>query len=380
MLKVPKKDCSLLPGAIVLKNGTKLFYAAKSGRLAALLGQSGDKVTSEQLFSKFSTKEPLKLCLLDPLDPGISILRLIVSKTPYILNSFLIFGEEGPNSYSFRRDPVIVTNMVNEDDPAKKFELMYITDRMTEPKPFPKRIVPALFPSVHATVTFPRCHVQSPRPSAYYSSILKKTMIKDAPPGCDLTSLKIALMFKILETARLSSNHPDHRAILIMDHSHNNLDLFPNTAMTSVQKLFLKQVVLARCGLESMCEIFYKNFIDSYQAVDDDYTQEVEKYLLHVKISVENCIFCFNTIALIPKPETPFTTGSCPAFLKMAKRYFSLFPPKDKDTAVIFGATVLEQVCKGTTFEVLVKILSKYADINHRPKASSIKLYTLLTI
>lgn len=381
MLKIAKDVCTIDTGSIILPNKVSLYYVIKSPELTDILKNKSAEVTSIDMFQEFTATGPLTIPLTNPQNPMVSMVRLLLSPRPYDLGARLAFGEDSQTQYILYREPKIILSSNEEVEPLCDIQLYYKHGKFDEtPQPFPKKVHKQRFPGVIPMVTFPpSLTVKTPSSTGTPWPIIKQPPVT----AFDLTSENVAKIFAALKTPDiyLLETAREHRALNIMNRSHNNLNVFPeSTDISPLQQMFLKHVFLARKGMENFVPMFFEVY---YAFAPEESKQDieiVENSLEQIEVFAENAVFCLSTIATIVKPTVKVTTSASVSYIRLANKYFSMFKPMNMEVAVIFGAAVLDQLCKGTPLQQIVAVLAKYAHVIRRPRAPSIRLYTILTL
>ncbi|ACY41097.1 protein UL88 [Wood mouse herpesvirus] len=381
MLRILKKDCAVTGGEVTLANQTKIFYVIKVPSLCSIVGStSSGSVTSQDLFKTFPCGTPLSLPLVSTSNPLLSIVRLMVSPKPYDLTGVLCFGEDHETHYILRRGAKIITMTQEELDPICDIELHFTSNGALSSTRVPNRLSEDLFPGLVPIVHFPQNMILS---RGFFTGG-NGPIIKNVAQPYHLTSNYIVRVFSALKTPQVHAPGACqlYRGLQIMNQAHNGLDFFLNDSdINGMQQLFLKHVLLSRKGTDSCTLMFFQAYLPvAPEDIAQELIEKVELSLVKIELFATNAVFCMSTIATIVRPRVEVTTSANIKYIRMANKYFTMFPPMNKDAAVIFGAAVLDQICKETPIREIVLVLRKYAHVMRRPHTPTIKLYTVLTL
>lgn len=349
--------------------------------MCSLVGSpSSDSVTSQELFKTFPCETPLSMPLVSTSNPLLSIVRLMVSPKPYDLTGVLCFGEDHETHYILRRVAKILTMTQEELDTICDIELHFSSNETLSSNRVPSRLTESIFPGLVPTVHFPQNMILS---RGFFTGG-NGPIIKHVAQTHHLTSDFVARVFYALKTpqAHAPGAAQLYRGLQIMNHAHNGLDFFPSDSdINDMQQMFLKHVLLSRKGTDSCAQMFFQAYLPvAPEVLGPEVIERVELALAKIELFANNTVFCMSTISTIVRPRIQVTTSANIKYIRMANKYFTMFPPINKDTAVIFGAAVLDQICKETPIREIVLVLRKYAHVVRRPHTPTIKLYTVLTL
>ncbi|AJG42949.1 hypothetical protein KM481_gp19 [Harp seal herpesvirus] len=383
-------------GMIKLCDGRFLFHMLHSKPLAMLLSCTGSNVPIPLLFRENTqTLYANTLPLYSSKNPKLSIIRLIISTYPYVLNSSLVVGYCQNNILIVHKSPVISCRDY-VDAPIKISNTLMIcsTQDMLDAKPVTHTHICQLTSIDKLKVVISEdCSNYCNHVSTFSSKgamvlqkdikpLLKITPEINIEEDEDTTDTEYAeLFFAIKSTSLRLGQCPasSFNTIITMSKSQNNLNLFEKSTLTPIQTLFIKHVLLKKMGLENCITDFQNLYNPHLSTISESQLLEFKNLVVEAKGRVEDIMFALNSIsqATFSKPVLQGTDVKC---VMLMEKYFWMFPPIDPMNSIHFAAAIVKIICQGVSFTKLTKFLSQYMILDKgSPNNNMLKIYALLT-
>ncbi|ARW78086.1 tegument protein UL88 [Common bottlenose dolphin gammaherpesvirus 1 strain Sarasota] len=408
MLKIKHPGASLSRGMVRLGNGRIVFHMINSRELAALLGWPGPCVPAPLLFTRFFPTATDYVPLYLDREPLVSMVRLILSPHPLILKSFLVVGFHQTNGA-----PVLLSRPIVRSRHFADAEIKVSSSLMSCTKTdFSDAVIfddgahgdvenvcawrrVAIREELNHQVEFlkhePVVKIWSglPKPGLRAQGapkpILKKSRGGQEAPNIDAAGPQAKLFYAIRNHVPSLTQSTAHafNTVRIMSQSNNSVWLFPEGNLSSVQNLYVKHVILRRLGLENAAGDLETLYLP-HATGGDLIAAEISAFEAIVGQSLrraEDIIFCLDFIGQSNLPYLVKREARQRPIRLALEKYFLMFPPRNRENAVLFGVVVVNFLCRGVSLSKVAKFLQRYMDVPARPKNTNLlKMYALLTI
>ena len=170
--------------------------------------------------------------------------------------------------------------------------------------------------------------------------------------------------------------------VLIANRSHNSLRLVPNPDLLPLQHLYLKHVVLKSLNLENIVQDFEAIFTSQSDTISEAETKAFEKLVEQAKNTVENIVFCLNSICSTSTLPDVVPDVNNPNISLALEKYFLMFPPSGTIMRnVRFATPIVRLLCQGAELGTMAQFLGKYIKVKKETGMYTlVKLYYLLRI
>lgn len=404
MLKCKQPGARFIHGAVHLPSGQIVFHTIHSPTLASALGLPGENVPIPALFRASGLNVRESLPMTNMRAPIISLARLILAPNPYILEGQLTVGMTQDNGIPvlFSR-PVIEVKSGPESNIKASAQLMIAEDScLNQIAPFSASEHPA-FSMVESVKRVRVDEGANTRrtirdileiPVTVLSSLQlspTKSILKKAPeppppePQATFDAAPYARIFyDIGRQVPKLGNAPAAQVsnVLIANRSHNSLRLVPNPDLLPLQHLYLKHVVLKSLNLENIVQDFEAIFTSQSDTISEAETKAFEKLVEQAKNTVENIVFCLNSICSTSTLPDVVPDVNNPNISLALEKYFLMFPPSGTIMRnVRFATPIVRLLCQGAELGTMAQFLGKYIKVKKETGMYTlVKLYYLLRI
>lgn len=397
MLKISSPRARFVSGAVLVSTNKYIYHVLHSKTLCMTLDHPGDSIPISVVFAKIDKLATSSCSLHAKNNPGISLIRILLSSHPYIQSSSLSVGHQQANNIIILyQQPVVLTQDYGAN-PIKINSTVMVSNDYTsldgavplaDDLTFGEMVYASRVKSVSINENL-NIHKEFDPDITLESSminvaeagkpIIKKSVFYNTDKKT--SKLHAQIYYAARHHAPEIGKCPvgPFNTILIMCKSHNTLQIVPSFKLNHIQRLFVKHVILFRMGLENCVEDFVQVFTN-LQNLQDSEVECFEHLVGVAKAQVEDIVFALNSISMHVF-QKPVTNKKDHWAIKLAlDKYFLMFPPKDKLNAINFGAGIIDIICSGITFEKLVKFLSKYLEIQETAKETNLlKMFALLS-
>ncbi|AAM22123.1 unknown [Suid gammaherpesvirus 3] len=395
VLKISNPAAKFINGAVEISEKV-IFHVIHSKTLCMILGQPGESLPISVLFSCIDKAAKNECVLHQKNNPSISLVRILLSPHPYISGSKLCVGfQQANNIIIFYKQPMILTD-VFAPGPVKLNTTIMINSslQLDGAKPLSDFTdYDLIFFENVKKVKIDESHNQfkefDPEEALILHnrkivSICKPIMKKRSPPypvNPDKARLHAQVFYAACHMPSIGKSPiGPFNSIMIMFRSHNTLRIIPNISINDIQRLFIKHVLLYRMGLENCVE----DFVQVFQQLED-VTETQYDFFEHViessKSQVEDIVFSLNCISKHKFQARVVLKKDCSAIKLALEKYFLMFPAVDKENAINFSSSIIDIICRGISFERLVRFLEKYLTIQEVARETNlIKIFALLSI
>ncbi|AAO12327.1 hypothetical protein KM546_gp20 [Porcine lymphotropic herpesvirus 3] len=394
VLKISSPTAKFTNGAVVISSTKVIFHVIHSKTLCMILEQKGETLPIPVLFSKIDNDSRNECMLHQKNNPSTSLIRILCSPHPYISGSRLCIGFQQGNNIVFYKQPMILTKefapcpvklnttiMINSSlqlDGAKPLfefteDLVYL-DRMKKVQINESLNMLKEFDPEEPLGIRTLNMIQIGKP------IMKKRS-PPFPPNPDKAALHAKIFYAARHTPTIGSCPiRSFNTIMIMFRSHNTLHVIPSISINDIQRLFIKHVLLYRMGLENCMDDFVQVFHLLEELTEAQYNF-FEGVVELAKSQLEDIVFSLNSISK-HHFDAPVIVRTDHSAMKLAlEKYFLMFPPVDKENAINFSASIIDIICRGISFERLVKFLERYLTVQEVARERNlVKMFALLSI
>ncbi|ATI21911.1 ORF23 [Alcelaphine gammaherpesvirus 1] len=397
-LKISTPNAKLVRGAVLLPSDKYVFHLIQSRTLCMALSMPGEYLPAPVLFDRFEGGSSGECSLHSRQNVCLSLVRILLSKHPYVLNSQLLVG------YQHRQEAVVLYRQLLVK--TKDFGISEIklpcsivvgpnpmsaegTVQAERELPSCELVITSEFKTVWINESANQEKDFSPHDAISIPSAPgtpSKPIIKQ-PPFLPI-SKETAILHAQLFYAAGAGFPPIHNCpasafttLAVMCKSHNSINLVPELEIKPRQLLLLKHVLLTRMGLENCLQDFIQAYAERLPPLADEQVKYFEKVLGTAKDRAEDIIFILNSVG-----ATSFTNRICssntdPMLTKAMQKYFLMFPPADPINALPFAVDIISIICQGANFNTVVLFVQRYIKIQERAaKTNQIKMFALLSI
>ncbi|AAX58059.1 ORF23 [Ovine gammaherpesvirus 2] len=396
-IKISTPAARLANGAVLLPSDKYVFHLIHSRTLCMALSYPGSELPAPVLFSRFSKTNDGDCTLQSDADAALSLVRILISNHPYVLNSRLSVGyQRHGGTVVLHRRPLVITDEFGSSPVKLSSSIVVGPDPLSANGTAPATaelaacalVCASSFKSVWINESAnteihydPGDAIEVPlTPNLPCKSIIKKD--RCTPASEEAASLNARLFFAC------SAGYPpigqcparSFTTLMIMCKSHNSLRPVPEFHLKPLQLLLVKHTLLVRMGLENCMQDFILTFPD-LPTVSAEQVEHFEKIVAVTKARVEDIIFALNSVSAHIFERRVRVAAAHPVLDRAMRKYFLMFPPADLENSVNFATDIVKIICKGVPFEQLVRFLKRYIPIQEiTVDTNHLKVFALLSI
>ncbi|AIA62060.1 orf23 [Alcelaphine gammaherpesvirus 2] len=397
-IKISTPNAKLVGGAVPLPSDKYVFHLIHSRTLCMALSLPGVDLPVPVLFNRFKAESPSECSLHSDKDVALSLVRILLSRHPYVLSSLLVVGyQQRRETVVLYNHPLIRTQEFGISEVKPPCSLVVGPNPMSAEGTVPastelpccELVVASEFKTVWINEAANQQMEFSPQDTISVPSVLgvpSKPIIKQPHflPVCKETATLHAQLFYAagLGFPPISScPASSFTTLAIMCKSHNSINLVSEVNIKPRQLLLLKHVLLTRMGLENCLQDFIQAYAESLAPVSDDQMAHFEKVLSMARERAEDIIFILNSVAAYSFTDSVCSSNNNSTLYKAMQKYFLMFPPTDQKNSVPFAVDIISIICKGVSFSKVVAFVQRYIPIQEKVGSTNqLKMFALLSI